>query len=465
MSVLQRRWRLSTVAALLLLGGTTAGSATPSLVVDVDTGNVLHQEDATASWFPASLTKLMTAYVALRAVKDGRITLDTPLVVSARAIRVAPSRMGFRPGTQVTLDNALKMLMVKSANDIAITVAEGVSGSVEAFAAEMNADANRLGMRESYFDNPNGLPDPRQVTSARDMATVARALYKEFPEEHDLFGIGALQLGKQIILTHNGLLGRYPGADGMKTGFTCAAGFNVVASATRGSRRLIAVVLGASTVRERNYKAAQLFEAAFAGSDTSSGQLDSLPSRGVTAAPDIRGDVCTRHPKNESMGEEADEVAPTMLDPAQLQLLNRRPERAMAMDASRPATTVMALLSTQPHFDPVPVFIGPAPGSTAAVASARPAGATPVSAKLPPTPDPTVAYAPEKPKVLDGNDAAAAAASAAGPVALSGATTLAKSAAKLRPRPKRAQAKPAKVAQLKWTKPRPHAKRPAAATQ
>jgi len=138
----------------------------------------------------------------------------------------------------------------------------------------------------------------------------------------------------------------------------------------------------------------------------------------------------------------------------------------MALDAARPATALMALLSAErPRFDPVPVFIGPAPGSTAAVASARPA-ATPVSAKLPPTPDPTVAYAPEKPKVLDGNDAAAAAASAAGPVALSGATSLAKNAAKFRPpRTKSAHAKPTKVAQLKWAKPRPRTKRPAAATQ
>ena len=186
----------------------------------------------------------MTVYVALDAVRAGKLTLDTPLVMSARAARMPPSKMGFRPGTEVTLDNALKMLMVKSPNDIAVMVAEGVSGSVEAFANDMNAAGQRLGLHESHFVNPNGLHDPAHVSSARDMAMIARALLREFPEHADLFSIGALQLGKQYIANHNGLLGRYPGADGMKTGFTCPAGFNVVASANHSGRRLIVVVLG-----------------------------------------------------------------------------------------------------------------------------------------------------------------------------------------------------------------------------
>src|ERR1700734_585976 len=198
-------------AAALAFG---AGSvqATPYLVVDADSDQVLMQNEATAPWYPASLTKLMTVYVALDAVRNGKLTLDTPLVMSVRAARMPPSKMGFRPGTQVTLDNALKMLMVKSPNDVAVTVAEGVSGSVEAFADEMNAAAAHLGLKESHFVNPNGLPDARQVSSARDMAMIARALLKEFPEENDIFGIGALQLGNQIITTHNGLIGHYPGA-------------------------------------------------------------------------------------------------------------------------------------------------------------------------------------------------------------------------------------------------------------
>ena len=185
------------LGAVLALGAASA-QATPYLVVDADSDQVLMQNEATAPWYPASLTKLMTVYVALDAVRTSKLTLDTPLIMSARAARMPPSKMGFRPGTQVTLDNALKMLMVKSPNDVAVMVAEGVSGSVEAFADDMNADAQRLGMHESHFVNPNGLHNPDHVSSARDMAIVARALLREFPDHADLFSIGAIQLGRQV---------------------------------------------------------------------------------------------------------------------------------------------------------------------------------------------------------------------------------------------------------------------------
>ena len=169
-------WRATLAfAASLAVGAVSAKAGTPYLVVDADSGEVLMQDEATAPWYPASLTKLMTVYVALDEVRAGKLTLDTPLVMSARAARMPPSKMGFRPGTQVTLDNALKMLMVKSPNDVAVMVAEGVSGSVEAFASEMNADGQRLGLQESHFVNPNGLQDPGHVSSARDQRHVARA--------------------------------------------------------------------------------------------------------------------------------------------------------------------------------------------------------------------------------------------------------------------------------------------------
>ncbi|MGH6796879.1 MAG: D-alanyl-D-alanine carboxypeptidase family protein, partial [Roseiarcus sp.] len=262
------------LAAFIAIGAASA-QATPYLVVDADSDQVLIANEATAPWYPASLTKLMTVYVALDAVRNGKLTLDTPLIMSARAARMPPSKMGFKPGTEVTLDNALKMLMVKSPNDVAVMVAEGVSGSVEAFANDMNATAQRLGLRESHFVNPNGLHNPAHVSSARDMAIVARSLLRDFPDHADLFSIGALQLGNQYIPNHNGLLGRYPGADGMKTGFTCPAGFNVVASANHG-RRLIVVVLGAPTAKARNQEAADLFDRGFAMSG-GSGSLESLP--------------------------------------------------------------------------------------------------------------------------------------------------------------------------------------------
>ena len=186
----------------------------------------------------------MTAYVTLTAVKSGRLTLDSLIPVSARAAAQAPSKMGFKPGTTVTVDNALKMLMVKSANDIAFVLAEGVSGSVENFSNEMNATSRRLGMTQSNWVNPNGLPAENQISSARDIAILARAMLRDFPEYQLYWNIPAIKLGKKLMRNTNSLIGRYNGADGGKTGFICASGFNVVASSSRNGRRLIAVVLG-----------------------------------------------------------------------------------------------------------------------------------------------------------------------------------------------------------------------------
>ena len=354
--------------AVTLALGAASAQATPYLVVDVDSDQILMQNEATAPWYPASLTKLMTVYVALDAVRNGKLTLDTPLIMSARAARMPPSKMGFRPGTEVTLDNALKMLMVKSPNDVAVMVAEGVSGSVEAFADDMNADAQRLGMRESHFVNPNGLHNPDHVSSARDMAIVARALLREFPDHADLFSIGALRLGRQYIPNHNGLLGRYPGADGMKTGFTCPAGFNVVASANHSGRRLIVVVLGAPTAKTRNQEAANLFDRGFAMGG-GSGSLESLPS-GSGSAPNMRADVCLH--RNAALLAAAEEGG--------------IPDQAQAAAGSVGAagmlpTPLAALFAPVAHtvlpdgrirFDPVPVYIGPAPGWKGPALGARP---------------------------------------------------------------------------------------------
>ena len=276
------------VAALML--GAASAHATPYLVVDADSGQVLMQNEATAALVSRLAHQADDGLCRIGRGARGKLTLDTPLVMSVRAARMPPSKMGFRPGTEVTLDNALKMLMVKSPNDVAVMVAEGVSGSVEAFADDMNADAQRLGLHESHFVNPNGLHDPGHVSSARDMAMIARALLREFPNHADLFDIGAIQFGKQYIPNHNGLLGRYPGADGMKTGFTCPAGFNIVASANHSGRRLIVVVLGAPTARSRNQEAANLFDRGF-GMGGGARRWNRLPN-GSGPAPNMRADVC-----------------------------------------------------------------------------------------------------------------------------------------------------------------------------
>lgn len=273
----------------------SALAAGPALVVDAETGKVLHAERATDPWFPASITKLMTAYVALDYVRTNRASFETLLTVSESAAALPPSKMGFKPGTQLRLDNALKILMVKSANDVAATVAESLGGSIEGFSEMMNQQAARLGMRDSHFANPHGLPDERNQTTARDMAILARALITEFPEYQNLFRIGAIQYGRRIMRNTNGLIGRYPGADGMKTGFICSAGFNVVASATRNGRHLITVVMGAPSANERTMKAAELFDRGFnIQANWSSPTLTALPQSASTTPPDMRSVICDR---------------------------------------------------------------------------------------------------------------------------------------------------------------------------
>ena len=363
------------MVSLSLVAAAEVAAAAPFLVVDADSGQTLIENQATQPWYPASLTKLMTTYVALKAVRDGRLTMDTPLTMSMRAARMAPSKMGFPPGALVTLDNALKMLMVKSPNDIAVMVAEGIDGSVESFADETNATAQRLGMHESHFVNPNGLHDPAHVSSARDMAVLGRALLRDFPDHVDLFDIGAIQLDDAIIPNHNGLLGHYPGADGMKTGFTCSSGFNVVASATRNGRKLIAVVLGAPSARGRTMEAAQLFERGF--SQWSGGpSLESLAAIGG-AAPDMRGEICSRRNGAAVAAAEEDFLAKTGATASPAPVTRGLAGRGATVAVATPVETPpAALLSAERvKFDPVPVYVGAREGWTGPVLAARDAPA------------------------------------------------------------------------------------------
>ena len=269
------------------------------LLVDVDTGKVINEQNSTSPWYPASVTKLMTTYVTLKALRDHRIGLNSLLNVSPNAVAQQPSKMGFKVGTRVTVDNALKMLLVHSANDMAVVLAEGVSGSIEKFTAEMNAVARNLGMTQTNYVNPNGLPADGQVTSARDLAILARALIREFPEYDHYWHIASIRLGKRVFRNTNKLIDAFAGTDGMKTGFICASGFNLVATASRGGKRLIAVVLGAKSSESRSIKAAQLFERGF-GTDPlswlvpSQGTVESLQPIDATP-PDMHEEVCSNN--------------------------------------------------------------------------------------------------------------------------------------------------------------------------
>ncbi|MCL2385541.1 MAG: serine hydrolase [Alphaproteobacteria bacterium] len=390
---------LAALCTLTMVGPAGAG---PALVIEMPSGAILYEDRATQPWFPASLTKLMTVYVALSAVRDHRISLDTPLVVSVRATAMPPSKMGFRPGTLVTLDNALRMLMVKSANDMAVVIAEGVSGSVEAFADDMNEAAHSLGLSQSHFVNPNGLPNPEHVSSARDLAILARALYLNFPEQAGLYNIGALQLGDEIIHNHNDLLGRYPGMDGMKTGFTCAAGYNLVASATQNGRKLIAVILGAPNVKSRATLAATLFDRGFSGIDQPSKSLADLvvdpAANRLAVAADQHNTVCGK--RGRAAAEFNVEIARLMAP-----LLARHPHAEAPAAALLGTPAYASGLSIAPYiasiprpaFAPVPVSLGAPEGYTGQIAQARP-DHSPIGTPAPPS---TVAAYAETPVSAD----------------------------------------------------------------
>ena len=350
------------VAAAIAALGVSRASAEALLLIEADSGKVLYAENATYPWYPASLTKLMTLYVTLHSVKDGRFTLDSLLNVSQFASAQKPAKMGLKPGQQVTVDNALKMLMVRSANDIAVVIAEGVGGSVEKFSDHMNLAARSLGMTQSSFVNPNGMPAEDQISSARDLAILARALIREFPEYDMYWHIPAIRYGAKTTQNYNKLIGRYPGADGMKTGFICASGFNLVASATRKGRRLIAVVLGSSSGGARTAKAAQMLERGFNGAGLawlapSLGNVENLAAIDA-APPDMRETICgasanRKKPASESEDDDVADNTPNNEDP-------NNPQHFRLSNLG-PAAKSSALLG--PKVDaanPIEVYVGPA---------------------------------------------------------------------------------------------------------
>lgn len=241
-------------------GIATAG---PALLFEPSSGKVLYSEDQDDLWHPASLTKIMTAYLAFEAIKEGKLKLDDKISCSLVANLQPPSKIGLPAGGELTVDLALQALIVKSANDVAVMLAEAIAGSEGAFVQKMNATAAKLGMSRTSFVNANGLPDPGQITTARDLAKLARAIVADYPEYAHYWSMPDMRLGKRRLGSHNALLRTYPGADGLKTGFTCDSGFNVVASATRDGRRLMAVVLGETSGNERAVRAASLLEHGF----------------------------------------------------------------------------------------------------------------------------------------------------------------------------------------------------------
>jgi D-alanyl-D-alanine carboxypeptidase len=370
---LLRKSPLNWIVVVVALAGIAPrlAHAEARLVIEADSGRVLEAENATVPWYPASVTKLMTAYVTLKAVKDGKITLDTLFTVSPVAASQSPSKMGLRPGTQVTVDNALKMMLVKSANDMAVVLAEGVGGSVDGFSARMNQAAQKLGMTQTSYVNPNGLPADGQITSARDLAILARAIIHDLPEYEYFVHIPSIRYGRRITQNFNRLIGRYPGADGFKTGFICASGYNLVASATRDGKRLIAVVLGASSGTMRAVRAAQLLDRGFANN----GLAWLRPSLGIVnnlvpidaSPPNLRDETCGgRHHKPASDEDDAGIVASNA--GASSSGETGVTFFAAGLQAPLPKPSEWLAASPAPS-EPIPVYTGPTKSGAALIAA------------------------------------------------------------------------------------------------
>ncbi|MDP9196903.1 MAG: D-alanyl-D-alanine carboxypeptidase, partial [Pseudomonadota bacterium] len=225
-----------------------------AILMDAATGRILHSEAADQKRYPASLTKMMTLYLAFDALKAGKLKPGQKLKISSRAASQAPSKLGLVPGKTISVENAILALTTKSANDAAVVLAEAIAGSEKAFAERMTRKARQLGMTATVFQNASGLPNFRQVTTARDIATLSRALIRSHSRYYHYFSRTSFSWNGRTHTNHNRLLGHYPGADGLKTGYIDASGFNLAASAIRGKKRLICVVFGGPSGSWRDEK-------------------------------------------------------------------------------------------------------------------------------------------------------------------------------------------------------------------
>lgn len=266
-------YTLLTLLLLPLTGPGVARAERASLVIDADTGAVLHANGANLPSFPASLTKLMTGYLMLEAVSHGRLRLDDTLIVSKAAVRQPPKKLGLRRGREISVEKILLATLVYSANDAAVVGAEAVAGSERAFVDMMNERAYDLGMFETRFNNATGLPDERQITTARDLVVLARALLNDFGYRH-LMARRAFRFRGKRLRSSSSFLRQYEGLELGKTGFTCKAGYNLLASVERRERRLIGISLGNASARQRDRMLAKLFERALSSGDEQELEFD-----------------------------------------------------------------------------------------------------------------------------------------------------------------------------------------------
>jgi D-alanyl-D-alanine carboxypeptidase len=300
-AVARRAGVLSVLALFaLVLAVLPAWARYADIVLDTRTGQVLHEVNADVRTYPASLTKLMTLYLTFEALEAGRLTLSQTVPISAHAAAQAPTKLGLVTGQRISVHDLIMGLVTKSANDGAVVLGEALGGTEPKFAVMMTEKAHALGMSDTTFKNASGLPNLRQMTTARDMAKLALALQRDFPQDYHYFSTREFTWKGTVIRNHNNLLGRVEGVDGMKTGFIQASGFNLVASAERNGRRYIAVVLGGATPKARDQEAASLLEHAFAGDltpgTTRVAALPNRPSKAKKKAKAVASATATKAP-------------------------------------------------------------------------------------------------------------------------------------------------------------------------
>ncbi|MDQ7812474.1 serine hydrolase [Brevundimonas sp.] len=333
-----------------------------AIVVDAETGEVLFARHADSRRYPASITKVMTLYLAFEALTEGRVKLDDVITVSPRAASQPPSKLGLAAGQTITLDDAMKATAVRSANDMAMAIAEHVGGSQDRFAAQATLKARELGMTQTRYVNPNGLPDARQVTSARDLAILARAVMRDYPQYYRYFGLHDWAYQGREYRNTNGLLRQGDGYDGMKTGYTNASGYNLAASAVRDGRRLITIVLGGRSTASRNSHVAELMETGFeverlrrAGQTIQVAQTY-FEQKGFGVGPDNSGPVQYA----EVAGEEDGEVGSNAVSYAALPSAPPQPTRVTP--APSESRTVASLMRAEGPAD-VTASLNGAPGN------------------------------------------------------------------------------------------------------
>lgn len=260
------RWpgRVAILALLLTVATGVAHAEQTSVIVDGTTGLTLSESHADDAHAPASLTKMMTLYLAFQALRDRRLTLDEKILVSAHAASMEPTKLGLRRGQSISVRDCILGMITKSANDAATVMAEKLGGSETRFVEAMNAQAILLGMGHTQFANASGLPGGYETTTARDMSRLAMALYRDFPTRSRYFATTEFRFRGRLVKGHNHLLGSYKGMDGLKTGYTLAAGYNLASTAVRNGHRLFGVVLGGNTWRSRDQRMVQLLDAGFA---------------------------------------------------------------------------------------------------------------------------------------------------------------------------------------------------------